>query len=65
MYEDKSVKWLKRAVNQHRAVIERFRYRYFWTDEKDLDKFRRDVLDKLVHQLKLMQEELDAKRGLV
>ncbi len=61
MYKDKSLKWLRRAIKQHRRVIHKFRYRYFWSDEKDFDKFRRQVLSRLLHQLKLMEEEFDAR----
>lgn len=65
MYKDKSIKWLRQAIRQHRKVIEVFRYRYFWTDPAEYAQFREEILDKLIHQQKMMQEELDIKLGRV
>ena len=61
---EKSVKWLKSAIKQHKKVIDAFQYPYFWGDgsggdaDKDFEKFKQDVLFR-----KKMEAELAARRG--
>lgn len=63
MYADKTTRWLRKAVKQHRRVLNTFRCRFFWSDEDSFEKFRIDVLDRLIIQQKLMEEELDKRMG--
>ena len=63
MFKDKSNKWLEKAIKAHkRVVIDCFQYKYFMTDENDLERVRQELAD-LVHELKLMQAELMNRRG--
>ena len=61
--KDKSNAWLRRAIKQHKKVVDAFQYPYFWSDEKEFKDFREKVLYMLVDQLKKMEAELAARRG--
>jgi hypothetical protein len=63
MFSDKSNKWLRRSIKQFTRVFLIFRYRYFWTADADFEDFQKTVIDRLAHQLKLMQDELDKRLG--
>lgn len=61
--QEKSLKWLKKAIKQIHAVICVFQYPYFWDEDKDFEQFRNDVLYRLTDQWKKMEAELTARRG--
>ncbi len=44
--QEKSLKWLKKAIKQIHLVICVFQYPYFWDEDVDFKKFRNDVLYK-------------------
>ena len=66
---EKSVKWLKSAIKQHKKVIAAFQYPSFsgygkgGDADKDFEKFKQDVLFRLTDQWKKMEAELAARRG--
>ena len=55
----KRIKYLKKAIKQIKSVLDVLRYRYFWEDEEHWDDFRKNVTEPLLHQLKMLQEQLD------
>ena len=61
--QEKSLKWLKKAIKQIHSVICAFQYPYFWDDDADFEQFRNDVLYRLTDQWKKMEAELTARRG--
>ena len=54
-----SKKDLKRAIKQNWRELKIMRLRYAIVDDVDLKKFRKDLLDRMLFQVKMMQEELD------
>lgn len=64
MLKDQTNKWLRKSIKMDKRILFDFiRYRYFWSDEVDFDEFRKEVINRLTHQLKIMQDELDARLG--
>lgn len=63
MLKDNTTKYLKKAIRQHKAVFKRFRLRYFAEDTKKYTEAK-EYLERLGLQLKLMEEELDNRRGV-
>ena len=61
--QEKSLKWLKKAIKQIHLVICVFQYPYFWDEDADFEQFRNDVLYRLTDQWKKMEAELAARRG--
>lgn len=61
--QEKSLKWLKKAIKQIHSVICVFQYPYFWDEDADFEQFRNDVLYRLIDQWKKMEAELAARRG--
>ena len=57
-----TVKWLKKAIKQHKKVIDAFQYQYF-LDGEDFVTFREDVLFRLIDEQKKMEMELAGRRG--
>ena len=55
----KRIKYLKNAIKQIKSVIDVLRYRYFWEDQEHWDEFRKNVTEPLLHQQKMLQEQLD------
>ncbi len=55
----KRKRYLKKAIKQVKSVLDVLRYRYFWKDEEHWDDFRHNVTEPLLHQMKMLQEELD------
>ena len=63
MYKDKPNKWLKKAIAAHKRVIfDCYQYKYFMVDEKEFARVKKELSD-LVHEMKMMQAELDSRRG--
>lgn len=59
MLENMSKKDLKKAIKQNWRELKIMRLRYAIVDDVDLKKFRKDLLDRMLFQVKMMQEELD------
>ncbi len=57
MRKSKRLKWLNKAIKQHKKVINVFQYRYFAYNDETLEKFKKQVLFKLIDEQKLMEAE--------
>lgn len=56
-----SIKALRKAIKQNWRELRIMRLRYAFADDVDLKKYRRDILDRMLWQVKMMQEELDER----